>query len=596
MRDKIAFYLKLFVGVCILIFLSKITCYLYENTFDTVVTDFYSKIGWQDPIPGYANGAKIHFYFSAFKILLPLLNVLICTRLYIVIARGGYLVTRWFDALFLAIADSIETNYKRLKELPLAIKLPLAAIFTIQFFSLIYFSCSLPYEYDEVYSNIYFSSGGIISSLIYYPVPNNHVLYNIITSIFLQLPIDEILATRLVSVIAGLVGTFYFFKLSRKLLPGNISVLVTALYSFSYPIAYYNTQGRGYSLMVFFAVLAMYSIMCMVEGKSVLKYLAIYTIVSVLAFFTLPSFLYCFVVLNALLLIHFILKWRWKNILGFAGANILIAGLTLLLYTPLILRNTWKALTENNGVIKRDAGYIKANLYNHLNDTWTFFMASSHVGFDWIMMLLGALVLLFFKRGYVNKFFCLLLITMLISPIPIVYLHQTIPFPRTWSYLVIPLSISIGALLYLLSLLVNFIVAKLKVPVLKLPGLILGLTIVVSVIMLSRFLRFHKENAVVDYTTSEYVTILKDKLPFINNFGQGLGDLSFYLAEDLNFEHMRRLSGRKMQWNIVKPNDSPSYDMIVLDKRNLVQPLHLDNYKMVPYDNPFFIVYLRKDI
>ena len=61
-----------------------------------------------------------------------------------------------------------------------------------------------PTSYDELFSYSIFSGKGIWTSLSYYPVPNNHVFYNIITSLFVKLPLDAEISIRIPALLAAL--------------------------------------------------------------------------------------------------------------------------------------------------------------------------------------------------------------------------------------------------------------------------------------------------------------------------------------------------------------------------------------------------------
>lgn len=586
---------RLITGFTILLVLSYAAYFLNAHPFEELVAKLCDKLFKPELGPELLDSDLAYYVHLSLRFVLPLLTVLWCLRMYKVITIRRPLFGNWDDSLFAAISESLQQNAAYIKALPKYVKYALAIIFILQSGFLAYLVTSFPYHYDEAYSYLYFSGKGFISSLAYYPVPNNHVFYNIVSSQLLRLPISAVTGIRLISMISGLVSTYYFFKLAMKRLQPSIAACTGALYSFTYPILLYSMQGRGYGLMILFALLCMYSFVSITEGKSMVKYLNLYIVSGILGFFTIPSFLYCYVPLTLLLFLHFVVRFRVKDMLRFAWSQLVVGAVTVILYLPLIARNGIHALTENNGVVKRDAAYINENIKGHLEETWRVFTGGSGLDIAWVYMLAGFAVIHAIKKGYANRFYCLFVLLMILSPVAIIHIHKTIPFPRTWTYLVAPLCLGIGLTLNVLYDAFNLLFQKVAGKRLALPAVSIVLVTAICCVMGVRFYKWHTENSPVDIAAAKYADMLHNKLTTISTVAITQNDLSFYLAEDLNFELAQQVKDRRFNFSLVGANETPATDMVVLDKRAW-KPVNVEGYDIVPYDNPYFIVYLRKGL
>lgn len=596
MQERIARYIKIFSAFAFLLVLVAVAWPLYAYHYEAFVTEVGKNLYLHELTDHYSHSSQGYKYFWLARWVALLIVLLWSLVVYRITVGNKSIIGGRGDRIFDALARSVVSNYLFVKNLKPAIKHSLGTIILIQSGVFLFFLYHLPYHYDEAYTYVFFSGKSILTSLTFYPLPNNHVLHNIISGVFLLLPLNEIVAIRMASYIASIFTTYYFFKLALKLLPAELSIITTSLFTFSFPFVLYATQARGYALLTFFAVLCMYSLVCTAENKSTLKYLCLYSVSSILGFFTIPSFLYCFAVVNVFFLLHFILRFELKNSFRFVVSNLVIFGVTILLYIPLIIRNSWKALTANNGVIKRDIQYIKGNMKSHLQDVYEFFMGGSSLSFHWIYLLLTFAIVHFFFRGYINRLTSSMLIVLLLSPVPIMFMHGAIPFPRTWIYLMIPFSLCMGLMLHVVSILAGMGVKKFHVRLPSLQPATFILIVVISVAMLNRFYKRHFETQAIDYVTGRYAEVLKHKLPSVRSYGFFRGDMSFYLSECLNFEYVRHVKGNDWEAVLLTNDSKPTCDMLVLDKTTTDSQLILEDYYLIPDNNPFFLVYLRKGL
>ena len=101
----------------------------------------------------------------------------------------------------------------------------------------IYFLVNMAGTYDELFTVINFTSKGFITSLSYYPAPNNHILYSVISSIFNYLPLNNLILNRVISYFIGIVFLLVLFSTITKefnLKNFNISDVIIQCYFSSY--------------------------------------------------------------------------------------------------------------------------------------------------------------------------------------------------------------------------------------------------------------------------------------------------------------------------------------------------------------------------
>lgn len=599
MNYNLTYWVKaIFTGV-LLYCLWRVTYFLYAHHYQDIIDIISAQLPLDTNADILKQNKMLRIFFSILKGFIVLLDLICVRRAYLnLIEKKRQEVSG--KSAFMVVGDSLKENLEGFKKLPHDIKYGLLAILVLQLIAFTFLIVKLPYNYDEIYTYNHFSGRGIIASLTDYHVPNNHILHNVISTFFLSFPIDELVGIRLISYLAGFVSTIYFFKLASEILPLRIAVVITALLVFSYPFVYYSIQARGYGLLILFSILTTYAFFKLLSKDNTRKYMALYTVISIAGFYTVPSFLYFFIVINVLLFIHVLIHFNLKKFAGFVLSNLIIGGTTALLYMPIVIFNSSKALTENNGVIQRDTEYINNNLKEHLYQVRDFFAGSSAIGPGWIFMLLGAALIFVFHKKYNVRFAATTIITLLLSPVIIMYLHQTIPFPRTWSYLMIPICLSIGLLLHLILSGGQYLLKNRSITTLS-TSITFAVVFVISGIMLARFSRKFEEAQYIDRVVKRYVELLDAKISgantYTNTYTPG-GDMSFYLAEAIAFEKLRRTNHEQpLKFGMLSSwEDNPLYDVIILDKKYPDHRIEYDKYDRVMYENDFFIVHTRKGL
>lgn len=121
--------------------------------------------------------------------------------------------------------------------------------------------------YDELYTYYYFISRGPVYAAIHWPLPNNHVGYSTLSAclgIFGCAPV----ALRGVSYLCSLGSLILLYRISKKWFTGGIALIPVFLFAGMYMVNQLAVQGRGYALVTFCYLSALFSLSRIVVEKN----------------------------------------------------------------------------------------------------------------------------------------------------------------------------------------------------------------------------------------------------------------------------------------------------------------------------------------
>ncbi|MEL6134185.1 MAG: hypothetical protein AAFR59_12550 [Bacteroidota bacterium] len=106
---------------------------------------------------------------------------------------------------------------------------------------------------DEVFSAVHVASHPPFQAWAYYMYPNNHVLFNLLNSLFFFWAPDQVLAGKILSVFAYICLGNLLFGIWLKLTDGQylLSFFATLPSLLQLPVWGFASQGRGYALYLF---------------------------------------------------------------------------------------------------------------------------------------------------------------------------------------------------------------------------------------------------------------------------------------------------------------------------------------------------------
>jgi len=292
-----------------------------------------------------------------------------------------------------------------------------------------------PIQYDEAYTYLYFASRPLPALLADYSAPNNHLFHTLLVALSSRLLGAAPWTLRLPAFLAGVLTIPAAYLLVRRLGSAHQALAAAALVALAPNLIDYSANGRGYTLIVLFALLLAYLATHLTEHPTPRCWLA-YSLVLALGMHTIPIFLYTAVGVSLwMMAIHLTdpLPWpeRRRRLLWLAYASLLAGLLTLLLYSPVLLVGTgWRSLIANDIVASRSWPVFLADALPRFHRAilaWmTGFPPATNGG-----LLIGFLISLTFHRRLTRQRYPLM-IFLILGFLLVIILQRVIPLPRVW--------------------------------------------------------------------------------------------------------------------------------------------------------------------
>ncbi len=284
---------------------------------------------------------------------------------------------------------------------------------------------------DEIYSLKYFVFNSYAAIVTDYHVPNNHILFNLLSRLYLRAIGEEGLFAlmdhpwklRLLPLGYALLTLWLTYESGRRLAHPVLGLLAAVVLATTLPYLNFALQIRGYGLSALWLMLLSYACLSY-QQKPGFRYLPMAAVSSGLALYTLPSNLYVLLGGMAALFLTTLLDarsegwaalWRQPS-LALLGSLVLGTGIGLLLYAPVF----WQVFS--NPYVAYDFFKWESLLYYPKNLFLTFSSGR------WGLWLLFAIGLLRF-RDYAGWWRGLLLLALvLLMPLLLVFaLGQAAP-------------------------------------------------------------------------------------------------------------------------------------------------------------------------
>lgn len=146
---------------------------------------------------------------------------------------------------------------------------------------------------------------------------------------------------RLPSLLAGLLTMFVIWRFLQSLGMPVAAAIATFLFALHPLAADYNTQARGYGLMLLFAVLSVHFVWHAIRSGSLKMWIA-FALSQACMIWSYPGSLYLPLALNSALGVYFLLRW-WRNsdrtgITKYVLANVLSLMLILQAMLPVLVQ------------------------------------------------------------------------------------------------------------------------------------------------------------------------------------------------------------------------------------------------------------------
>lgn len=214
-----------------------------------------------------------------------------------------------------------------------------------------------PLGTDEVASYDYFVREGLLAITSYYPIPNNHIFFNLLAWPLAEIGLSPRLVMRLPTLLWGTVGTVAGYVLLARLLGARLATLVTGLVSLGPIWVYYAAVGRGYFVEIGLVQLGFFAVVELLRPSSAYVRLSWLGFIgsSILGLYTIPAYAYPLAGLGLGLGGGLLVQRRWARLRALAAAGLVIVVVTGLLYAPIVMVSGWQKLASNRYVAAKSA-------------------------------------------------------------------------------------------------------------------------------------------------------------------------------------------------------------------------------------------------
>ena len=241
--------------------------------------------------------------------------------------------------------------------LPVSAKIITAGLVTVLLIVRGWYLLNYPLGTDEIASYDYFVREGIVAITSYYPIPNNHIFYNLLAWPLAQAGLSPRLVMRLPTLLLGTFGTIAGYVLLARLTGLRLATLIMGLVGLVPLWVYYAAVGRGYFIQFCLLQFGFFAVIELLRPASAYWRLSWLAFIgsSILGLYTIPTFAYPLASLLAGSGVGFLVQRRGQNFWGLAVTSVVILAVTMLLYTPIITVSGWHQLVANRYVAAKTA-------------------------------------------------------------------------------------------------------------------------------------------------------------------------------------------------------------------------------------------------
>lgn len=295
-----------------------------------------------------------------------------------------------------------------------------------------------PIGYDEAYTFIYFAAKPLKFVLADYHVPNNHILYSLLTWIAYRVLGDHTWIVRVPAFIASAITVPVSFLTARRFFTANQSLAISAVLAVYPNMVNDASNGRGYSLILLFSLLLANFAGILVHRES-RSALVAYAVTGALGFYSIPIFLYPMAGISLWVLLTYLINgetWqiKWKKIGEFLITCIASGILTLILYSPVILFGTGlKSLIGNDIVRSLTWNDFMTEIPSRISKTWKDWGKHSSLFIKQALAGGFLLSILFYRKASNQKL--PMQILLLLAAVIALAVQRVSPLPRVWGYL-----------------------------------------------------------------------------------------------------------------------------------------------------------------
>jgi len=206
--------------------------------------------------------------------------------------------------------------------------------------------------YDEILMHVQESSKSYGEILTTYDSKNQHFLYTLLARLAMDCFGDTAWALRLPAALFGVAGVAALYAFAREVTDASEALLATALLAFSYHHVWFSQNARGYSGILFWALLSS-ALLLRALGDGRQRWWALYAVTAALGVYTHMTMVF---VMAGQALVYLSTVWtrrgrpspaRWDGLLlGFP-----LAGLLILQFYVIVLPQVLTGVANESSVV-----------------------------------------------------------------------------------------------------------------------------------------------------------------------------------------------------------------------------------------------------
>jgi 4-amino-4-deoxy-L-arabinose transferase-like glycosyltransferase len=314
---------------------------------------------------------------------------------------------------------------------------------------------SQPMRYDEALTFLQFASKPLSEGLSNYSQPNNHLFHTLLVHISYSLFGDQPWVIRLPALLAGIALVPLVYWVTRQHFNPEAGLLAAGLTGSSSVLIEFSTNARGYTLVCcfFVALLGLGYVLrgsargskpLATEKPSPLKGLIssadkrwlVFALLGVLGMYTIPTMLYPLGIVALWLLLSILVEDSGQprlTLLAYMLSSLLLAaGLTLLLYVPVINVSGMDSLTGNRYVQTLPWQNFVLQIPILLERVWLTWNRDIPLLIQWLLVIGFIVSFIFHQRLACYR---IPIVFAMLWLIPVLLVQRVVGFPRTWLFL-----------------------------------------------------------------------------------------------------------------------------------------------------------------
>jgi hypothetical protein len=294
--------------------------------------------------------------------------------------------------------------------------------------------------YDEAYTFIHFASRPFKHILADYSAPNNHIFHTLLVGVAYRLFGGQAWVLRLPAFMAGLLMIPAMYITARRFFSQYQALTAAGLVAVLPLFINYSVNGRGYTMLVLFALLLANFAGILVVRQTKAALIA-FTLTAALGFYTIPIFLYPMAGISLWVAVTYLFAnetrqdaARLRKLAIFLGACLLAGLLTVVLYSPVIFFGSGLSSIVGNEIVKSLTwSTFVENLDPRLLKAWNKWMIGISPSIEYLFLGGFLLSVLFYRKVSNQRLPLQVFLAFAVGALLV--LQRVSPLPRIWIYL-----------------------------------------------------------------------------------------------------------------------------------------------------------------